>query len=128
MPTYVNFDVNVYTWVSEEADPYSCFSRDSTSGSVSINGAKIVKEDGYDVLGIDDNLHEGDTIHLVYATYSTGDSFGRDGGKYELLEICLTREEAESRRVYYDTSNDPSLPWNGHFESLEYVNVYSCTL
>lgn len=98
---------------------------------MSIRGAKLVKEDGYDVMGINANVKVGDVAYLVWAQYSTGDSFGRDGGQYTLLDVALTREEAEVAKKFYDEATHdgsygakaPYLPWFGYFESLDFVRV-----
>ena len=85
--------------------------------------AKIVEEDGYDILGIHENLSRGDIIHLVWAEYTTSDSFGSDGGNYELLEVFTNVEEAFKQKDFYEGVNDDRYPWCGYFERLDGVHV-----
>jgi hypothetical protein len=121
--SFVKFNVSVYTEVTCEADPEDEWSRASTSGSVTVNGATLVEKDGYDCLGVAADLKPGDTIWLVWAQYETGDSFGRDGGQYELLEVQPTYERAIERQKHYASVSDYSVPWNGYFESLDGIYV-----
>jgi hypothetical protein len=136
MTTYIKFEVNQRTWSTGGYDPEDSWSRDSTDGTVDIVGAVKVEGDGYDILGIDKELTVGDVIYLVWAQYTTGDSFGRDGAQYELLEVFTNRVEAEKRRKYYEEAKDdgsygekgPYLSWFGYFENLDGVYVEGLAL
>lgn len=133
MTTYIKFDVSVYRWSTGGYDPDDEWSRDSTDGVVSIIGATITSKDGYDTLGTDAELKKGDTIYLVWAQYSTGDTFGNDGGQYELLEVHTDKAVADARREMYENLGDNRsedvgqcvgyVPWLGYFESLDFVQV-----
>ena len=88
MVTYVKFDVRVETYNTGGYDPEDEWSRDSSSGEVSINRATISNDNYYhNRLGIEADLKVGDIIYLVWAQYTTGDSFGNDGGQYELIQV-----------------------------------------
>lgn len=136
MTTYIKFEMDVRSWSTGGHDPEDSWSRDSTDGEVSARSAVKVKEDGYDVLGIDADLGVGTVVYLVWAQYSTGDSFGRDGGQYILLDVYTSRDEADAKKEYYNNvkhdgsygADFPYLPWFGYFESLDYVSVDALVL
>lgn len=137
MSTFIKFEVNQRSWSTGGYDPEDSWSRDSTDGTVDIRGAVKVKEDGYDTLAIEKDVSVGDVVCLVWAQYSTGDSFGRDGGQYELLEVVADRAEAEGRKHHYENvkhdgtygAEGAYLPWFGYFESLDgiYVDAFVVT-
>lgn len=131
--TYLKFEVDQRSWNVGGHDPDDEWSRDSYDGEASVVSAQLAKVDGYDTLGTEHNFNVGDVCYLVWAQYSTGDTFGRDGGKYELLEVWPTREKAEERKKFYEELTDERsldvgqaigyVPWLGYFESLDYVEV-----
>jgi len=123
MSTIVKFDVDVMTWITSNGDPDDKWSRDSTDGSVSIHGARIVKTDAHDALTIDKELSVGDVVFLVWAQYSSGDSFCQNGGNYELLELLTDSTEAFARKKHYEETKDYSVPWTGYFEHLDFVRI-----
>jgi hypothetical protein len=127
MTTYIKFDVTENRYNTSERDPHDEWSRASTDANVAVNSATKVDEDGFNTLGIDD-VAIGDTIFLLWATYYTGDSFGSDGGNYELLEVCKTEDEAHERELFYRCVTDYSVPWNGYFNGLESTHIDSFTL
>lgn len=92
----------------------------------------------------------GDTVYIVWAEYSTGDSFGNDGGQYVAIAAFVNENNAktcaynaknlEEKKItsYMDTDRyglsvilDNGIdfkfhvPWIGYFENLENVHV-SC--
>lgn len=73
-------------------------------------------------------LAHGQTVFLVWAKYSTGDSFGHDGGQYELLEVHTDANTAHLRAEHFSKVTDYSVPWTGYFEHLDYVTVDSFVL
>ena len=120
---FVEFDVEQESWITRERDPDDMWDRDSTDGSVNVRDAKLVNEQTWDSLPVPDSVTHGDTIYLVWAMYGTGDSFGSDGGNYELLEVCTTKEAADERKLHYETVKDFSVPWNGYFEWLQFLDI-----
>lgn len=133
MTTYIKFEVDQRSWNVGGSDPDDEWSRDSYDGEVSVVGAKLVKEDSYDILGSEHEFAVGDVCYLVWAQYSTGDTFGRDGGQYELLEVYPSYEVAKEREKVYENLSDRRsenvgqaigyVPWLGYFESLDFVRV-----
>ena len=79
----IKFDVRVSTHNVGGLDPDDVWSRDSTEGSVDVVGARLEAKDGYDCLFTDKEVAPGATVWLVWAEYTTGDSFGSDGGNYD---------------------------------------------
>lgn len=103
---------------------------------------QIKKGDKYpDVCAVHD-FDKGDYVVLVYAEYSTGNSFGRDPHKHQepiglFLDIKSANElkkhilkQVEDREDGYDIKTSDGqvfkcefAPWNGHFEILEEVCI-----
>lgn len=128
MTSYVKFEVKRNEWITRVKDPDDGWSHDSTDATVEIVQAALVNDDGYDILGIDKELNIGDICFLIWAQYSTGDSFGVYGGQYTLLEITTDRDDATARAKHYKEIKDYSVPWNGYFERLDFIEVTSFTL
>lgn len=131
-------------------------SRDSTDTDNTLVGVRLVMskeamvkslKDEYipspDVLiGADVNV--GDIVYIVWAEYSTGDSFGNDGGVVEYIAAFVSETKAwNCQRYIQNTGNRShggrtkpyeieledgtkqvlSCPWHGYFEHLEDVHV-----
>lgn len=122
------------------------WSRDSYYESHTVRGIKEVKEKDYFDLPLEDG--EG-PIYLLYAIYDTGDSFGRDEGRFEAVMLHHDRSIAEEnrRRILeqnrqYEQSRGHNMedysvtlltdsgkefqistPWNGYFEDLSTVEI-----
>jgi hypothetical protein len=98
-------------------------------------------------------VEPGDIVYIVWAEYTTGDSFGTDYGQYELIAAFVDEEKAkkcakackdfeENQNSTYLDSDRYSLkveldngqtytvhvPWTGYFESLERVHVTTKTI
>lgn len=81
-----------------------------------------------------DDFVAGDTIYLVIAVWSTGDSFGHDEGACsEVFGAFKTNAEAEdfarvlaSKEKITVEGSYYSLyrPWDGYFEHLNSIEVY----
>ena len=70
--TRIHVDHDHESWVTGEADPADEWSKERSATIWSVNGLAI-RPDGQ--VAADFPVSPGDTLHLVYATYSTGDSF-----------------------------------------------------
>ncbi|NJO58777.1 MAG: hypothetical protein HC836_10645 [Richelia sp. RM2_1_2] len=132
-------------WYSDQPDD-SYGKRPSTRTEHNILGI-YEAEHGDLVTALD--LKVGDTAFLLYAVWSTGDSFGHDDGKYlTTIHLFDSREKAELARkaildhnrandingnnpvsytvVYLDNDGKPQTEcasWVGYFESLDDVEI-----
>jgi hypothetical protein len=120
---YIEFEVKTTRYTTYQGNPDDQYDRDSTDADVTILSASLVDDDKFNVLGTDEECNIGDKIYLVWATYSTGDSFGSDGGQYELLSVTKDKQTAEEKEAYYGNIDDFSVPWIGYFESLEGIHI-----
>lgn len=120
---YLKIEVSVETKNIGGDDPDDYWSRNSTTGDVDVVSVSIIEEDSYDMIATDDNYKVGDTVYILHAVYTTGDSFGRDGGNYELLGAYKTLDAAKSALVHFENINDYSVPWIGYFESLDNIKI-----
>ena len=121
--SYLKFDVAVNTWVTREGDPEDQWDRDSTDGSATVTACHLAHQDGYDVLQASDIVAVGDKVWLVWAQYSTGDSFGCDGGRYELCGVFSDSAAADAEVSRLQSVDDYSVPWNGYFENLDFIKA-----
>jgi hypothetical protein len=86
--------------------------RDDTYTSWTVDGVSLSKNTGWEQeeVPVDFGVEKGDTVYLLYAIYSTGDSFGRDDcANLENILIFKDHEKAEAAkkaiRNHYDRCN-----------------------
>jgi hypothetical protein len=112
--------------------------------------AKVLKDDECpecDVV-VGTEVLPGDKVYIVWTEYSTGDSFGNDGGQREVVAAFVDEERAKKcaldctnfaekeTSAYWDDSRYSlhveldngttykfHVPWLGYFERLEEVHV-----
>lgn len=126
--SFLKFDVSVETWVIRHGDPDDEWDNDSTDGIVEVTEYNLVKEDGYHVLETAFDVAPGDSVWLVWAQYSTGDSFGSYGAQYELCGVFNDEIEAGIEAERLESVDDYSVPWKGYFESLDFIKVQHMTV
>ena len=76
--THIKVDYDSYVANLGGRDPTDEWSRDSTSTEWTVNGVSI-GDDRYE-LSLPGEVKAGDTVWLVWAVWSDGDSFGHDAG------------------------------------------------
>jgi len=111
---------------TEEYDDYNSWTDNN------ICGLKIVNKTGYGNITADFAVVPGDTLHLLYAEYGTGDSFGHSDGHISYIGIYKTYDkavEAETLlRNLYEKQISPYRPEkNGLFGPQLYVYIKSET-
>ena len=126
------------TQTTKEPDSEDGWDRGDTETSYEVRGVTLQEEDSYNAIPVE-HINKGDTIYIVYAVYSTGDTFGTDsGGEIELVSVHKTKELAEKnvRMINSRTKKEANCsisieldngniftrycPWDGYFESLDY--------
>lgn len=84
-------------------------------------------------------LKEGDIVYVVYAVYSTGNSFGHQAdGSFEFISVHKDEtiahdnarglKEGTQKFLKQDDGTETPYtwyPWDGYFESLTYIQVES---
>ena len=125
-----------YTEVTRHADPDEQWDADDTDTSHCVRGFKV--SDRYYDLSVGFEPEYGKTYFLLYATYSTGDSFSNHGGRIEFVDLYedenvawenhrrLDRHgEGYSAKLLHESGEEYmfSVPWVGYFESLENLEV-----
>jgi hypothetical protein len=82
-------------------------------------------------------LVAGETVYVLHAQWSTGDSFGNDEGSgYEIVGVYKTLAEAEMDKATLEAADNNSykpvtllhdipyhIPWHGYFESLDWLEI-----
>ena len=124
---------------TDSPDPDDRWDRASTSTSYDIEGFEISKK--YYDLSTDFEPEFNVDYHLLYAVYSSGDSFGHDVGydieflglyeKKETADLNLKRitdrkkedEEPTTLLTDFGMCYEFYIPWFGYFESLDYITI-----
>lgn len=119
---------------------------DDTHTSHSVRGISFTLKDYEDSLDLDYEPIVGKDYYLLWATYSTGDSFHTETGCIVFIDLFKNKEDANEcvktlkqnstgEYVYSTTlksgNGKPwtfSIPWNGFFESLEEIHVEKFTM
>ena len=141
--TNLRVDRDSHTYVTRTAASDDRWDRDDTSTNHTVNGIRIVGDNDYCDVIIEDTVSPGESLWLVWAVYSTGDSFGHDDAA-NIEFVSAHRDEGTARhnagmlgsiardadyghrvKVLLDGGNtmDYTVPWLGYFESLDYVEV-----
>lgn len=130
-------DINHYCEQSEFSD--EAYGDWYESYSNSLDSIKIVEDEYPDVASVEE-FKVGDEVYVVWAEWSSGDSFGRGDrcstealavfskseDAYGFAEAC---ERATSKDGYNFTASTGQkfsssyVPWSGYFESLDGVHV-----
>lgn len=145
----IELDIKYYPQNLGGHDPNDEWSRDSTDCDISFGGTfKLAKDTkwGGD-LSIDFIPQRDKDYFLLYVKYSTGDSFGNDGGQLEIIDLYESEELAleqmrkieEDYKIYQKNSMNSdysinlllngskpvrlSCAWKGYFEHMEDVGV-----
>lgn len=134
---YLHLEWDEYTYVTREADPDDEWDSDDKCTTWSVHGITLSDNDGSKALPADFSVQAGDTVWVVYAVYSTADTFHHHTGAY-LEVLSFHKNESKARRNAQAAHNTPlkiefdnekvlerHCPWDGYFESLDYVDVKS---
>jgi hypothetical protein len=139
---YLHLNTESYTDVTREADPDDEWGADDTNTSWSLRGIMLSDTDGQHALPADFPVEIGETVYVVYAIYSTGDSFHHADGEYlEVLSFHKDsarayrnkaaaegpRKDRHDMTIEFDSGAKVQryCPWDGYFESLDRVDVES---
>jgi hypothetical protein len=134
------------TYVTYAADPDDSWSRDSTD--TSYGGVKSVrsvprngKEGNWRSERFEMPGHKpGDVVFVIVAQYSTGDTFGNDGGCTEIMDVLADAYQARAIADWMEgkstegvlsgfsmvcpvNGKEYHIPWTGYFEHLEDIHV-----
>ena len=144
----MNFDIDYKDYGGRIVDRYGTDDYDyewTEYHSYSYHGASIVKSGGYSDVSLFPGEAEvgiGDEIHIVYVSYNSGDSFGREYDRrvhlwafsdrkraYQLAEAITIDAETNPD---YDFDHKPLIfedvpistnEWKGHFEWFNRAEV-----
>lgn len=143
--TQVCVTTEIETWQEEGPDadylkgePYSW--RGATGGAVT-NVIAFIEADAKsyygDSHGKDLDVRPGDVVYAVVASYTTGDTFGREGGQAKVLDFFQDPDQAERLRdvakeneaYNFDFEGETYYaPWIGYFENLDKLEVWACSI
>lgn len=131
MATYLKFDHTSYR-EQDDSFTYSEFSMDRpdtyTTHSLGDTFRIVYPHDIYDLV-VHQKVFPGKEYILLYAVYSTGDSFGHDqGAEIEFIELFTDAKDAKELEMLLRHSEGNSvffnrmkyyIPWNGYFDHLD---------
>lgn len=125
-------------------DPEDDWSRDSTSTRWSFGSVKVLREGMREDVTIEcEDFNELTEVFVTVAVWSTGDSLGWDSGYCaEAFSVHKSYEDAKKAvsimenakgvldrpKGGYDLGDGYTLayvPWDGYFESLNYIEICS---
>ena len=140
VPSALSYDIKIESRCTrdecEDAE-YGSWSREYENSFKSIKRYSE-NEIKHQVFYSDLNLKPGDEVFVVWAEYSTGDSFGSSSrGSTEVIEIFTSLEEAKDivdhlhkHTEYQFTGQTVSgrlmnlyCPWHGFFEHLDDIHI-----
>lgn len=135
--TKIYLDAEDYTEVTRERDDEDQWSGEDTAttwafGRVTVDPKKYGGGHSFPATF---DIVPGDTVYIVVAVWSTGDSFSSDRGRYsEIFGVFKDASEAMEYEKFLDSTQDNrydynlknksiNYPWYGYFEGLDYVQT-----
>lgn len=132
--TKIRIDYDNYRHITHHRDPKDDWDRDNTAGDINIHGIILVGENDYQDLTVPFDIDINKSYILLWADYSTGDSFGHDDNQVEFIDLFETMDRAIAARKAFLENNGDSysckyiredgteisvhVPWSGYFEHL----------
>jgi hypothetical protein len=120
-----------------EKDLEDEWDREDETHEIEIHGIEV--SDKYYHILVGYEIDPKAEYYLLYAVYSTGDSFHRENGLHEYIDLFRTEEEAKLAEAAFEKAPRNQdyieytsscgitvpyrVPWNGYFESLNYIDV-----
>lgn len=146
--TKLYIDHTSYTMETSIPDPDDSWDRANTLTEHSVDGIRLDSNYGYgNYCYYPGEVKKGDKIYLLYAVWSTGDSFGHDVGySIDFISVHKNIDIANSNanvleNIEEDINSSWETKWNGklmldngdeykyhigwlgYFESLDYIRV-----
>jgi hypothetical protein len=139
--------VETTEYETSEPDPEDSWDRADTAmevvgvSAIRVSGRVEIRHGWYgnDTFDVEPNEHG--FVYAVIARYSTGDTFGHDDGRVQVMDVFDNNEAAAALTVALECSERDKdqtvvdfelkhggreyyLPWVGYFEHLENVDVH----
>jgi hypothetical protein len=103
---------------------------------------KIVNKNSYYDLCIPFDIIKNKNYYLVYAIYTTADSYRREQGNIEFIDLYINKNKAEDCVNKIKNSKEDSIiienqnnnnyvfhkPWGGYFDKLESIEIIEISL
>lgn len=136
-------EVDTRVWQTRQPDFDDRWDHGSTAGCVSSVDVWYSDDDAdpipYRAESFDVDARPGDVVYVVVVDYESGDTFGRSGGKYTILDVFTDAKEAiglvdaaaavpKSTFQFTYNGKDYYADWVGYFEALQEVRVWTCAV
>ena len=145
--TDLSVNYSTRTWNTRERNPNDEWDRADTASEHTLHSIAIASKSSYSTVTYPGIIQPGDKVYLLYAVYSTGDSFGHDDARcLELISVHKDLDVARWNHQKVEASqNDDYMtqlvlsqdngqtwkmnpPWCGYFERLSYARVAGFTV
>lgn len=115
----------------------------SESKDFDVTDVKLTQDFYEECFDLGEPVFVGETVHVVYIVYETGDSFGRSTGNGELVWVFKDKDLATAAvskiekcckdySIEIDLGNNRKMTWSnpaaGYFERLNYAECKSFVL
>ena len=121
----------------------------SAHNDYNYHNASIAKEGSYCDVSLfpgEDTVAAGDTVHVVYVSYSSGDSFGNESGLNEYIwafsdidrakRLCdaiienaaITDDDNKFEPIEFDGVPISVSDWKGYFEEFDNAEIVSLNI
>lgn len=99
-----------------------------------LNGFKVFKDappySYMSVFEVEGEVRAGDRVFVVYADYDTGDTFGRDYGRIDVLEVFINVDDARglieaAKSVEPDVDGRIDRSFSFHYNGKEYYKSWA---
>lgn len=125
--TYTSYASGGEICEGQEDDEWPCYEDAEIEFSITSCYMSDENIDWYETINIDFNPKPNQNVFIVTVRYSTGDTFSRTNGQWEI--ITATQTEQEARQLQEQIENDEYeseygyLPWEGYFEYLQRIEI-----
>jgi hypothetical protein len=133
----IKVEATVDIWETREADLEDSWDRGDTAGRVT--GVYVADEKMTSGYEFEVDANPGDLVYVVVADYESGDTFGRIGGGYQIIDVFADEVEADNLcAAALDFTNNRNgmsfsfvhknknyyASWVGYFEYLNDIVVW----
>lgn len=135
--SFFQVKTEIYEYSIRDADPEDRYDSGCTGADITVLGVELSEE--YFDVALPKPYDPTKPLYLVWADYDTGDSFGRQGNRFEAVDIFQDEKRAQeaaaalrldikdqyNRNYIRDDGTEVKYgcPWTGYFERLNVLHV-----
>lgn len=120
MKLYLDYDERTWGGEALSDEDWPDYSDEHTEWTPKSIGLKQKSSYNTEVINTPFEVKEGDWVHLVWVRYETGSTFGRSLGRWYIIGVYQTADEANDIKESIDSDSYKGYkPWVGYFERFE---------